>query len=90
MTIYVIGYDIHPKQGETYTNLIEAIKSLGNWWHCLDSTWLISSNLTVTHIRDFLWQHMRQDDQLLVLTYTRDAAWNGFSEECSTWLSTNL
>lgn len=90
MAIYVIGYDLHPTKGETYDELIDAIKGLGTWWHCLDSTWLVISNKTAGQIRDALWAHMKADDQLLVVTYSRDAAWEGFSGNCQKWLSDNL
>ena len=91
MTIFVIGYDLHPKAGETYGELIEAVKSLGGaWWHCLDSTWLVKSTLSAAQVRDALWKHMRNDDQLLVVTYSRDAAWDGFGTQCAKWLTDNL
>jgi hypothetical protein len=91
MTIYVIGYDLHPKQGETYDELIAAIKGLGDWWHCLDSTWLIVSNLTSVQIRDHLWAYMRADDQLLVVAYApHNSAWRGFNENCNDWLKNHM
>ena len=92
MTIHVVGYDIHPKQGETYDDLIKAIKNVGsNWWHCLDSTWLVISNKTSVQICDELWRHMKTDDQLLVVAYApHDSAWVGFSKECADWLKANM
>jgi hypothetical protein len=30
MTVYVIGYDLHPTKGETYEELTSAIRALGN------------------------------------------------------------
>jgi hypothetical protein len=90
MAIYVVGYDLHPKAGEKYDDLINTIKNLGGWWHCLDSTWLVKSDLSATDVRDRLWKHMKADDQLLVVTYSRPSAWNGFSGDCQTWLSNNL
>jgi hypothetical protein len=91
MTLYMIGYDLHPTKGETYGELIGAIKALGSWWHCLDSTWLVISDLTAVQIRDTLWSHMKSDDQLLVMVYSKGgAAWNGFNKDCSDWLKSNL
>ncbi|MEJ0092791.1 MAG: hypothetical protein WDN46_05020 [Methylocella sp.] len=90
MTIYVVGYDLHPKEGQTYTKLENALKTFNNPWHCLDSTWLVKTDLTAVALRDFLWQHMYVDDQLLVVTYSREAAWKGFSGDCATWLNSNL
>ncbi len=91
MTIYVIGYDLHPTKGETYEELISAIRAFGNCWHCLDSTWLIVSNLTALQICNTLWKHMKPDDQLLIVAYApHNAAWAGFTGDCETWLKRNM
>lgn len=94
MGIYVIGYDLHPVRGETYDELIEAIKGIGStYWHCLDSTWIVVTNLTAVQVRDRLWQHMKADDQLLVMTFTKGTvtAWEGFNKgNCAEWLRNNL
>jgi hypothetical protein len=92
MTIHIVGYDLHPKQGETYSELIEAIKKVGSdWWHCLDSTWLVVSTKTSVQIRDELWRHMKADDQLLVVKYEpHDSAWVGFAGNCGDWLKKNM
>jgi hypothetical protein len=91
MAIYMIGYDLHPSKGETYEELIAAIKKLGDWWHCLDSTWLLRCELTAVQIRDYLWKHMKADDQLLVVQYARPgSAWVGFSGDCAAWLKNNM
>jgi len=91
MTIYVIGYDLHPVKGETYEELIAAIKKIGSWWHCLDSTWLVQSDQSATQIRDTLWHHMRADDQLIVVGYAPPkAAWVGFKDDCQSWLTSNM
>jgi hypothetical protein len=91
MTIYMIGYDLHPSKGETYDELINAIKNLGKWWHCLDSTWLLSCNYSSVQIRDALWKHMKADDQLLVVAYAPpNSAWQGFTGDCQEWLKTNM
>ena len=92
MTIYMIGYDLHPKQGETYDELIAAIKNVGsNWWHCLDSTWLVVTTKTAVQVRDELWMHMKPDDQLLVVAYAPpNSAWVGFKDSCQSWLKNNM
>ena len=50
MKSYLIGYDLN-KTGQDYKTLIEQIKELGSWWHHLDSTWIIKSDLTAVQIR---------------------------------------
>ena len=85
----MIGYDLH--EGQDYKNLIDAIKALGNWWHCLDSTWLVVSDRTDVAIRDYLRKHILSDDKLLVLTYQQGkSAWVGFDKQCTDWLIANM
>lgn len=94
MAVYVIGYDLHPKKGETYDNLIKAIQDLGTWWHCLDSTWMVDSSLDAGGIRDALRPHMYKDDQLLVVKYASSGggrwAYSGFTGDCAQWIKDHL
>jgi hypothetical protein len=58
MASYLIGYDLK-KPGKDYASLIEAIKNLGSdWWHCLDSTWIIKHDGPSVAIRDALSRHI--------------------------------
>ena len=59
-----------------YNNLIAAIKgaSDGNYLHCLDSLWLLSSNANAREIYNHLAQCMRKGDFLLVQGVTREFA----------------
>ncbi|MBN3807141.1 SinR family protein [Paraburkholderia sp. Ac-20336] len=93
MTVFMIGYDLYHKDGAAYDNLEEAIKSLGSWWHCLDSTWLvnITSNKDAGTIRDALNAHLGKGDKLLVMkvaTPTNWASWN-LPDNCNQWLKDN-
>lgn len=90
MPTYIIGYDLHPTKGETYTELIDAIKAYGTYWHHLDSTWLIVTQQTATQVRDNLWQHMKSDDQLLVAKTCGVGAWKGFNDSGSKWLKDHI
>jgi hypothetical protein len=90
MTNYLIGYDLD-KPDQDYANLIDAIKTFGNWWHCLDSTWIIQSDRSAIAIRDILARHIGSSDKVLVVTLSRfNAAWTGFDGNCSSWLHNNL
>ncbi|MEP3211154.1 MAG: CRISPR-associated protein Cas2 [Maribacter sp.] len=86
---YLIGYDLN-KSGQDYKTLIEQIKKLGNWWHCLDSTFIVKSSSTASLIRDHLKKFIDSNDELLILCLTGEGAWTGFSKECSDWLRKNL
>lgn len=89
MNTYLIGYDLD-KPGQDYKDLIDKIKSFGTWWHCLDSTWLIKSSLSAKAIRDDLATIIDNNDKLLVARLSGEAAWIGFTGDCSDWLKNNL
>jgi hypothetical protein len=91
MTTYIVGYDLTHKDSHDYTNLIDALKSsFSNWWHHLDSTWVIVTNYSAVQVRDILQPHMHRDDKLLVVQSASIGAWFGFNENGSTWLKENL
>ena len=89
MACYLVGYDLN-KPGSDYADVIEEIKRIGTWWHCLDSTWIIAYNGPATAIRDALTPYLDANDELLVVRLSGEAAWTGFSKECSEWLKSNL
>lgn len=73
MTVYCVSYDLN-KQGQNYEPLYEELKRSANWWHYLDSTWLIYTNESAQQLSDRLLQHTDQNDRLLVIRVTRDYA----------------
>lgn len=88
---YMVGYDLN-RPHQNYAELIQAIKdaSNGSWWHHLDSTWIIRSELSAVQIRDRLTPHIDSNDEILVATLTGEAAWRGFNTPGSEWLKNNL
>lgn len=90
MASVLIGYDLN-KTGQDYTNLIDAIKKMyPNYWHCLDSTWIVKTEQTALQVCNAVRPHIDNNDELLCVTLTRDAAWVGFNDNCSNWLKNNL
>lgn len=89
MQSYLITYDLM-KPGQDYQKLFAAIKALGLWWHCLDSTWIVKHAGPASAIRDALQPFIDANDRLLVVKLSGEAAWFGFSKECADWLRTNL
>jgi hypothetical protein len=87
----LIAYDVHPAKGAAYDNLIEAIQSLGAWWHHLETVWIVRSNRTPEELRDTLKAFVGTDDQLLIIDITGDkAGWAGVSDVGSKWLKENI
>jgi hypothetical protein len=90
MKTLLVGYDLN-KPGKNYDALIDRLKEHGTWWHNLDSTWLVRTNLTVVELRDVLADLIDSSDELLVVDVTGDAAaWAGFKKTASEWLLKHL
>lgn len=89
MGIFAISYDLSSPT-QNYDNLYRAIESCGSWWRCLESTWLLSSNMTALDIANRLWGELDADDKLLVTPVAPGSAWAGITGECEVWLRANL
>lgn len=90
MASLIIGYDLN-KPAQNYTDLIKKIEdTFPTRWHCLDSTWIVKTDLTVAQVRDLLKLKVDASDELLVAKLTGAAAWVGFDDKCSNWLRNNL
>ena len=86
----MIAYDLSGPVAN-YADLIEDIKSLGTWWHHLDSLWLVNTDHSATELRDRLKAHLDDNDELLVVDVSGDGrAWKGFSDSGSKWLKTSF
>lgn len=89
MATFLIGYDLN-KPSQEYSDLISAIKSIGGWWHHLDSTWIVKSDKNCKEIRDQLKPYIDANDELLVVRLSGEGAWSGINEKGSKWLKDNL
>lgn len=69
--IYSINYDLK-KPGRNYEKLYAAIKSCGAWWHHLESTWLVDTNLSAHHVWERIRFHVDQNDSVLIIGVTKD------------------
>jgi hypothetical protein len=91
MAVYLVGYDLH--EGDDYGPLEKAIQNIAaDWWHCLDSTWLIVHPGDSDKIcRALIPSLLRKDDRLLVaLLGKEDWTCTGFNQECSDWPTKRL
>ena len=87
----LIVYDIHPRFGQASEAVIKEIKSLGTWWHHLETAWIVRSIKTPAEIKSVLGPLLGFDDQVLVIDISGDVAgWAGVNEAGSQWLSENI
>lgn len=90
MRTYMIGYDLR-KPEKDYPALYEAIKNVADgWWHRLDSTWLINSNLNAAQIRDRINPHIDASDRLLVICVGGEWATANMPDDANAWLKNSL
>ena len=89
MKTYLVGYDLN-KPGQDYPDLFKAIKAIGVWWHDLDSTWIIKTDLNAEDIRDKLKPPVIDpNDHLLVVRLQGNwASWH--TQEANKWLHDNV
>lgn len=89
MATYIISYDLVKAGAKDYTNLYNAIKSLGKWAKVVESTWVVVSELSIVEVRDSLTLHMDATDRIIVAKSGNAGAWKNVI--CSNeWLKTNL
>lgn len=90
MKTYLIGYDLN-KSGQDYKDLIDKIKAtFSTWWHHLDSTWIVKSDLSAVQIRNLLKPFIDSNDELLVASLSGESAWAGFNDKGSKWLKDHI
>jgi hypothetical protein len=87
----LIAYDIHHLKGELSDDLANAIRTLGSWWHHLESVWIVQCAFTPGQVRDRLKSYIGGEDQLLVVDISGDAAeWSGVNNSGTEWLRANI
>lgn len=89
MTAKLIAYDLI-SPGKDYSTLHEAIKTLGAWWHCLDSTWIVVTSATTSSVRDVLKIYIDANDKLAVFDLGGSWATANLPQECNEWLRKHI
>lgn len=70
---------------QDYSRLHKEIKKANKWWHHMESTWIVSTNLTPTQWADRLRRHLDDVDHLLVIEIAGN--YDGWLPECAwNWL----
>jgi hypothetical protein len=87
MNKYLITYDLKNKGIRSYDSLYTAIKSVGNWWHYLDSTWIVRSNNNSQEIYQSLAPHLLRNDFILVVKIDNSDKWGWLPLDAWNWLN---
>lgn len=88
MSVYAISYDLN-RPGQNYEDLYREIRNFGGYWHHLDSTWLVSTNLSAQQMTDRLLNHLDGNDHFLIIRVVDD--YQGWLPESAwTWLRQHI
>jgi hypothetical protein len=70
MAVYLISYDLN-KKDKNYDGVFQAIKDSSvagtTWWHYLDSTWIIKSNISVQQVYDKIKPETDDNDNFIII-----------------------
>ena len=70
--VLIVNYALN-NRSRNYTPLFEAIKNNSvQWWHYLESTWVVNTNLSANDFAFRLLSHIETTDHLLVARLTRE------------------
>lgn len=81
----LVTYDLI-SPGQKYQRLIEAITSMGESCHCLESTWLLKTSLTAEQVATRLRQQIDGNDKLLVTAFNPHNSNGWLSQEAWNWI----
>ena len=85
---YIVCYDL--KGGASvYQPLFDELKRSANWWHYLDSTWIVLRYETLVELGPTLRRLIFTNDRLLILPAKRPAdGW--LQKDAWDWINANV
>ena len=87
--LYLVTYDLH-RPGQNYSSLFDAIKSIGEWWHYLESVWLVKTSWNAAQVGEVLRKHIDENDRLLIVDITGDATNGWLEQKAWDWINTHI
>lgn len=86
--VYNVSYDLN-KTGKDYLGLHSELKKTYEWYHLLDSTWLLYTSETADQIWQRLKSHIDGNDNILIIQVTNNKqGW--LNQDQWTWLNARL
>ena len=86
MRCYLVCFE---KTGTHYDDFYDAIMGYELWAHLAADSWAISCDMTAQEVYEDLWQHMDENDRLIVVQTNEVAAWTNLHCD-DNWLHENL
>ncbi|MQM81537.1 SinR family protein [Lactobacillus buchneri] len=86
---YLITYDLD-NPGQNYKDLIEHLKTYPGWARMTESCWSVTSGKTAKEVRNDLEPFIDNNDRLLVVRLSGEAAWTGIPKDVTDWIHNNV
>lgn len=64
--VYLVSYDLN-SPGQNYTSLRDELKKSTDWWHYLDSTWLIYTWESANQVWNRIHSEIDKNDRVLII-----------------------
>ncbi|MFD1673513.1 hypothetical protein [Alicyclobacillus fodiniaquatilis] len=89
MAILCVSYDLHKATEEDYKPLIEHLKTYKTWWHHLDSTWFIKTDISAEDVLKRCVESIPGKGSIIVFDVGNMWAASGFKDRAYQWLWEN-
>jgi hypothetical protein len=86
--IYLITYDLH-KPGKDYTSLHNTIKTASTWWHYIESTWIIKTDLSVNEWSNRIRSVTDSNDNFLIVDISKQNRQGWLPKKAWDWIREN-
>ncbi len=83
--VFLITYDLN-KPGQNYNKLYDEIKKADTWWHYLDSTWIIETQISADSWQKRLQKHVIDDNDYLLVIQVCNNYQGWLPEKAWKWL----
>lgn len=83
----LVTYDLK-QPGQRYSKLFEAIRSLGAYWHHLDSVWVIDTPLRPSQVYERLRPLIDDNDNLLIIVVDPNGLSGWLPQGAWAWFNT--
>lgn len=83
--ILLVTYDLKVP-GRDYQKLYEVLKSAPEWWHFLESTWILFTRETATAWREKIKATLDDNDRLLIVDITQRSRDGWLPKQAWDWL----
>jgi len=86
--VYLLTYDLH-YPGQNYHGLKQIIENNFNWWHYMESAWLLYTSLSANQIWNTISSVIDENDRVLIIEVTNNKqGW--LTREAWDWINSRI